>query len=169
MTKSISLILILLCTVIPNKVFSCSCIGEISVRRAVKYSDLVITGQVLSKEIIESRDTLNFGPKRNQYLRVFTKYEALYKVLVLNKYKGKIKSDTVTIITGISGGDCGFNFEVGMKYIIYGSDEKSMGNGEAGKLPINTFSTNICTRTVSYNDREAEQIKRFTRRSLFAG
>lgn len=162
MTKNIFIIIAFLLTGFLNKSVSCSCIGESTVKDAVKGSELVVAGQVLSKDIIKTHDTLDLGPNQQKDLPVFTKSEAIYKVLVLTKYKGKIKSDTLTIITGVGGGDCGYEFEVGKKYIIYGSNEKHIGYGKTQKLPSNTFTTDICTRTVSYNDKEITEIKKIT-------
>ena len=54
---------------------------------------------------------------------------------VLHSYRGD-KQKPMRLSTGLGGGDCGFDFEVGKQYLVYAFKD------EAGEL-----STNICTRT----------------------
>lgn len=56
---------------------------------------------------------------------------------VQTTWKG-INQTQVYVMTGMGGGDCGYTFEEGKEYIVYGSDMDPY----AGKL-----STNICMRT----------------------
>ncbi len=49
-------------------------------------------------------------------------------------WKNELK-DAASITTGRGGGDCGYEFEVGKKYLVYADGDK------------NKLSTNICTRT----------------------
>jgi hypothetical protein len=55
-------------------------------------------------------------------------------------WKGPLPSE-VMLTTGRGGGDCGYRFEVGLRYLVYayGSDVTSLG-------------TNICQRTAPYPD-----------------
>jgi hypothetical protein len=55
-------------------------------------------------------------------------------------WKGSLPSEVV-LTTGRGGGDCGYRFEVGDRYLVYayGSDVRSLG-------------TNICQRTAPYKD-----------------
>ena len=55
-------------------------------------------------------------------------------------WKGALKKE-VTVFTGIGGGDCGYVFEVGQRYLVYAYTHNETGLG-----------TNICQRTASLID-----------------
>lgn len=132
--------------------FCCSCIGENSVKEEVKRSDLVIVGKILSRdEITLPRDENNSLGRESERVS--------FRVLVTSRYKGKIQSDTVTIITGFGGGDCGVRFKVGESYIIYAVEDIFIGYGEHTKMP-NTFETNSCTRTGIAEEAELASLKK---------
>jgi hypothetical protein len=59
----------------------------------------------------------------------------LVSLEVLHSYRGDQRKP-MRLSTGLGGGDCGFDFEVGKQYLVYAFKD------EAGEL-----STNICTRT----------------------
>ena len=59
---------------------------------------------------------------------------------VSTTWKG-IKEKTVTVFTGLGGGDCGYAFQVDKSYLVYAYQSKDR-DGKLGPL-----STNICTRT----------------------
>ena len=65
------------------------------------------------------------------------------QVNVSKAYRGN-QSGGVQISTGLGGGDCGFDFQVGMEYLIYAHKD------ETGAL-----STNICTGTDLLEDSGA--------------
>ena len=56
------------------------------------------------------------------------------KFLVEKSWKGSL-SRKVNIFTGLGGGDCGYQFEVGESYLVYASGAKEK------------LSTSICQRT----------------------
>lgn len=145
-----------------NSATACSCVGETAVKDAVKSADAVVFGQILSSETIKTYDTLYLGTNTPKNSPLFMKVEVRFKVLVLKKHKGKFKSDTLTIVTGAGGGDCGYEFEVGKKYVIYAYDSNQNGFHKPKKLPSNTFFTDICTRTTFDTEKEIEQIKKVT-------
>lgn len=62
---------------------------------------------------------------------------------VSRTYRGAVQH-TVTVSTGVGGGDCGFDFEIGKQYLVYAYTDTS------GQL-----STNICTGTGLVEDRQA--------------
>jgi hypothetical protein len=72
-----------------------------------------------------------------------------YEFRVEESLKGKL-TDNLEIFTGRGGGDCGYNFEIGKKYLVYaGSSQEKLG-------------TSICTRTkpydfAGYNSRGEEE------------
>ena len=73
-------------------------------------------------------------------------------------YKGKIKTKTVEIITGVGGGDCGYSFNIGQDYIIY-SNYKTHYYKEGKKVQKYLY-TNICTRTCKSNSNEINEINK---------
>jgi hypothetical protein len=97
-----------------NNSFACTCIGgKRTVKKAMKINDVVFMGQVVSKEeIIIPYRLLGTETTINYYFNKF-----VFKIIKV--YKGKIKQDTVEIITGIGNGDCGVRFMQGKKYIVY--------------------------------------------------
>jgi hypothetical protein len=72
-----------------------------------------------------------------------------YEFKVEESLKGKLNSN-VEVFTGRGGGDCGYNFEIGGKYLVYaGGSQEELG-------------TSICTRTkpydfAGYNSRGEEE------------
>lgn len=89
---------------------------------------------------------------------------AVYRIKVYTVYKGKSQVDTISIITSIHEGGCGFGFRVGQDYIAYGTinDGTMMGNSvESFATNTNTFWTNLCTRTTMFFQEEEDEIRAF--------
>ena len=126
----------------------CTCVGEETAKQALKSSDLVVTGKIISKNEIIGSDTMLFP--------VSGIHEYDYTVIVNKKYKGLIKSDTVIVRTGLGHGDCGFVFTIGGEYLIYAVHENSFNywdkkpNRSHKKLK-GIYRTDICSRTTSLN------------------
>lgn len=90
---------------------------------------------------------------------------ARYQLLVEDIYKGAITTDTITIQTGIGGGDCGIRFETGEKYVIYGTNRTYFGrNSNDFKQSKNVFWTNSCLRTTAYINEEIAEISKFAKK-----
>ncbi len=108
-----------------SSIFACSCVLlesdsiEKQVREAYTNSNAVFVGEVV--EVIEKPDT----------------FITEVKFKNVKSWKNKFK-DAVSITTGRGGGDCGYNFEVGKKYLVYTDGDK------------NKLRTNICTRTSAF-------------------
>jgi hypothetical protein len=102
---------------------ACSC-GSAGAQpcEAAWRSDAVFTGTVRS---IEQADYLDGSPYRSS-------------VVTMEVDRGFIKSSpgTILLATGSGGGDCGYPFVVGRRYLVYASKT------ESGRL-----STGICSRT----------------------
>jgi len=146
MNRMKQFLLIIFFSVYSSVAYCCSCIGEATVRQELKRSDVVFTGKVISKKVIDTKSPTD---KLMQGLKM---YMAEYKLQVSTVFKGKIKQDTVTIITGVGGGDCGFNFEIGNEYIVYSSLKNKyypQGNSVSKFL-----YTDICRRTRLATDTE---------------
>ena len=171
MRTTVTILTLLLLTSISGRLFACSCIGQRTVEEEIKNSDAVVVGTVLSKQLITLTDSTmlkmfpNDTTMRNSPMSEMT--IARYDILVHDIYKGKITSDTLTIYTGLGGGDCGIRFEVGKKYIVYGENETYFGQvNNDFKFPKakNTFWTYSCLRTTSYFQDEFTEIEKFAKK-----
>lgn len=167
--QTLTLLGLLIFGLASNNIFACSCIGESSIEGAYKNSALVASGQVinittewvLDKEVEE----LGFSPDKLNEMdkRVTGFYFKKILIKIENIFKGHITNDTLIIYTGSGGGDCGYNFITGQKYVIYGStgnylvDVSKNQNFPSGK---NIYWTNICTRTQKYNLAEIEELEK---------
>ena len=113
--------------------YACSCApprSKVTVKKQVmeaqKKSQAVFTGKVL--EITE--------PSDQEFLLVTIRVES--------NWKGA-EGHTTVIATGKGGGDCGYPFRVGRKYLIYAYQAND------GQL-----STNVCLRTALLSDAKKD-------------
>jgi len=154
-----------------ENLFACSCIGHRSVKKEIKHSDAVLVGIIISKELVIYRDS-NYLKKWSYDTLLLSSpmarvKVAKYELLVEGFYKGKITNDTVIVYTGIGGGDCGYRFEIGEKYIIYGEKETYIGQDDnmfgfpKGK---NIYWTYICLRTTKYFEDEINEIEKILKK-----
>jgi len=132
-----------------NKIYSCSCIGENTVKQEIKNSDVVLFGEVVSVDTIK----IEFQPGNIIFLRLKV------DIRVFNLFKGRINSDIISVYTGIGGGDCGYNFQLGKEYLIY-ADYKTRQFNFSNKIPKFLY-TDICKRTCELNDNELKEISRY--------
>lgn len=114
--------------------FACSCIPSPMVKESYERSSAVFVGEVI--EIVQKPDVF--------FVEVKFKIEQKW-----NEGIGKI----VTINTGKGGGDCGYQFEVGKKYLVYASQ------GNKG------LNTNFCTRTaLAENNKDIAVLNKIKKR-----
>lgn len=145
--------LIILILFVNQIAYTCSCISNSNIKKAIKKSDLVIIGDVNLIQKIVLKHKLQ---GTNSYIN-FHFYKVTVNVEQL--YKGKIMSKTIEIITGVGGGDCGFEFKPKKKYVIYASKRNKLyAKGEKIKT---FFYTNICKRTTENVDIEKFKIEKF--------
>lgn len=134
--------------------YACSCIliSKPKVENGLKNSDVVFVGAVIGVEKITEVDSVGSGESK----KVFSVSSYIYTFKVEKKYKRKrrryLRDTIVKIRTGSGGGDCGFPFIKGEKYIVYAQKEKGY------KL----LTTDICTRTTHYNKKEITELERLT-------
>lgn len=121
-------------------------------KKAIKESDVVFMGKVLSKEKVIVPQKLP-GIETTIYHRYYK-----FTFTIECKYKGKIKTDTVEIITGVGDGDCGYNFEIGKNYVVYSNWKKKYFR-EGSKVSKFLY-TDICTRTTELVKKEDTEIKK---------
>lgn len=153
----------------------CSCIGHSSVNDSYKTADMIVVGDVfyISKDSIVDSSALRGRMKYvklGRYTESFARSKStqyLTKALIkINKvYKGQFTSDTLTVYTGIGGGDCGFDFTLSTRYIIYGSVESYLYIRPGGKESRNTCWTNICTRTQDHNEAEIVELEKIIKQT----
>lgn len=171
MRTTVSILTLLLFTSFSGRLSACSCVGQRTVEEEIKHADAVVVGTILSKQLITLTDSTMFKlfpndtTMRNSLMSKMT--IARYDLLVQEIYKGKITNDTLTIYTGLGGGDCGIRFEIGIKYIVYGENETYFGQVKnAFKFPKakNTFWTYNYLRTTSYFQDEITEIEKYEKR-----
>lgn len=134
---------------------ACSCEGDETVAHALEWADAVFVGKVISEE------TLHVSRLDGEAF--FPHYVKRYAVEIERPFKnGRLRTgDTVIIYTGMGHGDCGFHFERGGRYVIYGADS----DYDAGRLSADRsligrgiYWTNICTRTRAFEEQEVRQL-----------
>lgn len=136
-----------------NYSFCCTCIGKNSIKKELKYRDVIVIGKVISQTIYEEKDSL---------ITSLSLRKSVYQIVVIEKLKGEIKTDTISVFTGFGRGDCGVQFKIGEKYIIFANYENVHFN--SGKKVENFLTTNSCTRTQQFKEKEFKKIKRRTKR-----
>lgn len=151
--------LLLLCLFITSYSFSCNCLEKLEVNEAVKDADYVFVGKILSEKIVNYKDSLNMNDYDYEKQYQLSEYFAVapikkeYLIQIDESYKGiKKKAKYITITSDIGeGGDCGVQFVLGRKYIIYANDEQ---RPKEFKSKRNFYSTSKCTRTKEYDCSE---------------
>ena len=151
--KSAIMVLVVLLSLFQFGAIACKCGEKESVKKEIKKSDAVFTGLVVAEETFTVRDTIlgTDNVVTNLFRKVKLKANALYK--------GELQTDTIEVITGVGGGDCGFGFEIGKVYVVY-ADYKTqfspLGNSTARYL-----FTHVCKRTKAMDQAEVNEIQKF--------
>jgi hypothetical protein len=111
---------------------ACSCTGH-PVCGPHRYRDADFVGEVISTERVEHIPPVDWPG-------------ILVRVRVLESFRGTPKiGEIIQIRTGVGGGDCGFKFIIGAKYLIDAYREKD-----------DIFGTNICNLTAPIEQAEVE-------------
>ena len=103
---------------------ACSCIPESTLEESLNEHDFIFVGQCLIGEAKIEKDSNS----QDRHIVNWT-FE------VQSSLKGLTEKKRVVIQTGIGFGDCGYQFKLGMSYLVF-------GHFEHDKL-----TTNICTPT----------------------
>lgn len=139
--------------------FACSCIGKSKIITSLKSADAVFVGKVISSKKVKIKmDSSSTGIDSLHFL---SRME--YKISISQRIKGKVLNDTVKIYSGFGNGDCGFGFNVGQKYIVYSNYEDYSLWGK-----VNFLSTDICMRTMIYDDKEYKKLIRIGKRKGYS-
>ena len=111
--------------------WACSCVRP-SPCGVHRYGDADFLGEVLSRGVAPSHGDLGID-------------RVLFKVRVIESFRGTQKvGEVVSVKTGFGGGDCGYAFKTGAKYLI---DASKRDDG---------FLTGICFLTAPVEDAEGE-------------
>lgn len=151
-SKFVGLILFCFLLLSGTPTLACSCREVKSVREGMNLAHAVFTGTLI--DVLENtvEDTDSF---------YYLTYE--YTFLVENMYKGEIRQDILVVKTGGGGGDCGYHFTVGKKYVVYANLITSDENTPAENQQI--LITGICHRTRPYDKDEIEEIEKFLQKN----
>ena len=139
--------------------FSCSCInsGTLDIKAALKKYSIII-GTPASVDTVDISKLYAFDTtflpilsqesiEKGHFVRYAKRY--VFKVNTYFSNKNTSVDSTIIVYTGLGNGDCGKNFLLGQKYIVFSELEKE--NSSYGHpLKEEIFSTNICTPTKEY-------------------
>lgn len=110
---------------IGSPAFACSCSEPNPMSEELRQSDVVFMGEALQVRKDQSGSTVEF--------------------LVSKTWKG-VSAEKITVVTADSGASCGYSFEEGEEYLVYG-------------LGKDTISVSLCSRTApvaeAYSDLSA--------------
>jgi hypothetical protein len=157
------LLTIFISIALPLNAFACKC-DDGTVSENVKYSDVIFSGQVISKILTRNYDSLGVKITGDTSQMHSNKYEyptVVVKIKVDTMYKGQLVSDTITILTPPNGAACGYYFQVGQKYIVYATilDKLPLAYKRKRRTFDNkTFWTHQCTRTQIWDSLEENDI-----------
>jgi hypothetical protein len=114
------------CLLFPGMVAACDCVNGGPPCKAFKATPNVFTGRVTKISTIHVK--LQEGESYQQNLVVLQ---------IERNYRGQDGKSTVEVVTGEGGGDCGFSFEEGKRYLVYAYPHPATGK----------LYTGICQRT----------------------
>lgn len=118
--------------VTPASIKACSCFSpgapcEAFWKTAAVFSGEVAEVETITPETVQADGRRLFGPRRR-----------VVRISVIEGFRGVFEQEkSLEIHTGGGGGDCGYNFQKGQKYLVY-----AYKNTLSGAL-----STSICSRT----------------------
>lgn len=111
-----------------NDLFACSCVASPnSVKQQVKDS-------YKNSAAIFSGEIVSITPKDEWTVNI--------KIKVTKFWKGSALSNEIIITTSKESAMCGYNFEVGKKYLVYATGTKE------------NLSTTNCSRTAIFGDKQ---------------
>ena len=146
-----------------NYGYCCTCAPQPSVTDAYNNSAKVVIGTIIDYQAVievdssEYRRLIEMGIKETQAVRVTSGGFSQYTLVLLEpSYKGVFEGDTLVIRTGLTSSACGFSFQVGEKYIVYGYNPTS--GARAFTPEFEYFWTDNCTRTRLFGEKEWKKL-----------
>lgn len=117
-----------------ERVLACSCsVGEICSN--YNFASLVFIGKIVE---VKGNTFKNLNPQKRNYVSGEVTFE------VEEGFVGAKKGDRLKTISATTTSGCGYVFETGKAYLIFGF---SLPNSQKAKLGENGFWTTICSRT----------------------
>ncbi len=155
--------------------YACTCVGKDrqTTENELGIADMVVVGKIIGVANYADTTAAFKRPGSDQLSYTIWPYK-IYKLAVEKKYKSPIDMpDTISIISGTDSGSCGYVFEIGKEYIVYGNSWKQksiivrQGKGKVKKTITetgsnNTFYTDICQLTQEANRKELSKLKSLT-------
>jgi len=144
--------------------FACRCQDELPVSASVKRSDVVFSGQVISKTLTKNFDSLGIVMTGDNAKMGINWREApivVVKIKVEKMYKGRLTASILTVLTAYSGAACGVYFQTGEKCIVYATRfDEILGSLKIKRRSKDktAFWTHSCTRTQGWNGEEEREI-----------
>lgn len=153
--------------------FACQCI-ETDYRKEIANTDLIFSGKVISVDSIFHTDTLRISNSPGEMkMHIVVRKQFEVKVIMKKIFKGRAEGDTVSIITGLGDGDCGFLFRPGNDYIIFGNRVcyKKMPYSKINEFDpeknqrsfieeMKGYRTDICMSTREYYKSNEDDLKK---------
>jgi hypothetical protein len=143
--------------------FSCTCGGSHSIQEEFDNKESIVSGEIVSREILRYDSMEKRKLEEKGYLSF---PQAKYSLKLSRIYKGKFAHDTIDVYTSPSGASCGYEFEIGNKYLVYGFSDPDWPEDYPVEIPPASVSiwTGICTRTKAYEKKEARKLKNLSKR-----
>lgn len=141
---------------------ACTCVGsgKATIHQNVKNAVLTVNGIILKEEVYNYVDsTISYLDEKG--VTTFHKgREKMYTMVITDVFKVPYNTpDTIKIITGFGDGDCGFEFQVGKSYIVYGKFWKERNFNVHLGSRREKFWTDICWPTELSDSASLAELK----------
>lgn len=153
-TGSLSLLIALFC-ILGNSASACSCFYQkMSVKKIIEY-DLVFSGKVIDKEIVntmmDSIDNTTSSSFNIDYYKYSFKINRLISGIHLEDY--------VTIFSSTQSSACGVNYEIGDELYIYAYEYKGAYQTGLCSFNINLDEVNRCYKKIVRSFEKSKDLK----------
>ena len=146
---------------------ACECDSIPSVEKAYQSADQILVARVVKIEMIYTGEatavrslTVSQSEESGKIETVMRNSYKRVTLEVKDVLKGKVIGDQQVIYTGIDETECGFDFGVDRKYVIYNyfspEDERIIGRT---RLDEKLLFTDHCTRTMRYKKGEVKELE----------
>ncbi len=140
-------------TMTSQRVYACGCIGNSAIEAQYKGSEHILEGELISISLRRVPEPIDLKDSFSVHVYSF-RVDTVYKSNTINA------KDTIEIVTGVGGGDCGFLMELGKRYMLYDS---RMPHFLKGKVPskLTQMYTNLCARSKETTESEIVELREF--------
>ena len=149
--------------------------GTATLSKAFESADIILKGKIIGVDTVRAFDMLVHDKKgikvgKHKYREVIS-FRVQFKLAIDTVYKSQFKvPDTIYVLTGFGGSDCGVPFQVGYRFIISGFSQinkqiiiNEKGSRKRGtiveKVLKDTFRTSVCAYNRFATDEILEEIK----------